>query len=766
MYRSIVHFQQSSVSCRLFPRTSMRLLLWVSTENVAALPQPMFNQHSSTLLRWRRSCALLSSHRWNSSIVDLNPDKEESHASSQPLHAEPEPEPGNLGSSGDSKSQNGGTPNPRSAKKAPASRKKHNAKRDLPQVFLPSEDGGGLPSKCITQEQALEIHDSIATFLSQAQLQVLIKWMRHSKNLKQLPCRMSAGIDTKLQTLWSYNFEKHLQTSKRESDEEEDAYSEAVVVALAENRLDRGKSEVSELPLWVFNRLKSALINENSTVPWTCPIEVETESMENYQDNVELLMKARETVLRKSYAWSAFQEKIDSMAQDSGDEGDENKFKTIEQRQLHHNSKSQETLREEAEEHLRFLARSLPNEHFKAWFKELNAFIRTESNPKHKRAQKAETSFINTLVLRCVNSHIHLVAHPIAQFFYLHLSPFEKAEKRLVDSRAVWEARRAKFSMRLVALHQFLCNKRATSTPASRADKKNLEVDIVPQGDRPRVRRFHLTLDTRHLTKVDVSVPNVDKMVIVDNLPIDMTELELMALYSRCGPIAHFKIFNNRPDLDPGPLNTKQLRERRSRERSNRQVFLGTESSFPRTPLYALITFATEEGHQRAMDSSLQLFGMVVRKHAMRSHDVTKRTTLFVDHIPPGVSQSDLNYELSKALEDYVYVWVNRQPQRVTDVTSCEIHFDSFELAYTCSDLVRETFQRLSDGALKAGGEEEENQDNVGVVDKQHQHGGTSLERMDGSSGLFEDGLLRVTVNFLKTPDDAFLFWTRRKGFD
>ena len=46
--------------------------------------------------------------------------------------------------------------------------------------------------------------------------------------------------------------------------------------------------------------------------------------------------------------------------------------------------------------------------------------------------------------------------------------------------------------------------------------------------------------------------PSSDRLVIIDNLPIDVTESRLRQAYGRCGDIEAVAIFHARPDLDPG----------------------------------------------------------------------------------------------------------------------------------------------------------------------------------------------------------------------
>ena len=142
-------------------------------------------------------------------------------------------------------------------------------------------------------------------------------------------------------------------------------------------------------------------------------------------------------------------------------------------------------------------------------------------------------------------------------------------------------------------------------------------------------------------------------MVFVKNLPIDITEDELQAIYGRCGPIESSQIYNKRPDLDPGKPSLKEIQKRRQR---NRRMFKREESN---TPVYARILFRDEEGYNVATNDNLTIFGVVIRKYPCRTVLKNKMRSLFLENLAPGQFSMDIEYKISKFLHPDLYVCLN-----------------------------------------------------------------------------------------------------------
>lgn len=181
-------------------------------------------------------------------------------------------------------------------------------------------------------------------------------------------------------------------------------------------------------------------------------------------------------------------------------------------------------------------------------------------------------------------------------------------------------------------------------------------------------------------SQVNSVVPK-DRMVFIDNLPIDVEETEIIDNYSRCGPIESVQLFHKRPDLDPGPMS-----KQKTREAIKSQVFkFQTRRRWERrrTPLYGVVTFATQEGYQKATQDALRVFGMVIRKHPVRSYPASEMKKFYLDGILPGFFSVDVEHTVSSLLHPDVYVCLGTGFRNYDEPTSCEFRFGSFEAAYS-----------------------------------------------------------------------------------
>jgi len=201
-------------------------------------------------------------------------------------------------------------------------------------------------------------------------------------------------------------------------------------------------------------------------------------------------------------------------------------------------------------------------------------------------------------------------------------------------------------------------------------------------------------------------------LVFVKNLPIDITEDELQAIYGRCGPIESIQIYNKRPDLDPGKPSLKEIQKRRQR---NRRMFKREESN---TPVYARILFRDEEGYNVATNDNLTIFGVVIRKYPCRTVLKNKMRSLFLENFAPGQFSMDIEYKISKFLHPDLYVCLNVGYHDFTGIASCEIKFPSHEVASFAYD---------------------------------------RLQQMEG---------LGADIHWIRTPSDAHMHWTREISYE
>jgi hypothetical protein len=125
---------------------------------------------------------------------------------------------------------------------------------------------------------------------------------------------------------------------------------------------------------------------------------------QGWEEKLEVLMKAREFSTLYPLRHKGNDSEKQQQQQDLAD------------RSACHQAKSPAELRDEAEQLLSHLADSLPQENFDKWLGELRKLLDSAANPK---SSSRRIYFKHGTVYRCIASHFHLVAGPIAEFFYL-----------------------------------------------------------------------------------------------------------------------------------------------------------------------------------------------------------------------------------------------------------------------------------------------------------------------------------------------------------
>jgi hypothetical protein len=217
-----------------------------------------------------------------------------------------------------------------------------------------------------------------------------------------------------------------------------------------------------------------------------------------------------------------------------------------------------------------------------------------------------------------------------------------------------------------------------------------------------------------------------DRLVVIDNLPVDIDQHRLWTAFGRCGEIEAIEIFHHRPELDPGRKSIddrKKIRNPSSTSRRHRW-------QRPRTPLYGMILFKDAAGAARATADPLRIFGMVLDKHLIRSHPAYGMTKLYLEDVSNdhgGIPA--IEYNLSRLLHPDLYVCLDGSGQdrrlmqrHKKEPLSCIIKFPSFEAAYWA-------YQKL-------------------CVESEF------LKEGDGCE-----------LHWMETPVDAMLYWTRQLNF-
>ncbi|KAL7534469.1 hypothetical protein ACHAXR_008223 [Thalassiosira sp. AJA248-18] len=243
-----------------------------------------------------------------------------------------------------------------------------------------------------------------------------------------------------------------------------------------------------------------------------------------------------------------------------------------------------------------------------------------------------------------------------------------------------------------------------------------------------------------------------ERIVFINNLPIDTTEEEIDQIYGRCGPLESIQLFNLRPDLDPGPLTKKQLEERRRKNKlRNRNVFLSYnefKEQRPRTPVYGMLRFQTAQGYQVATSPELSIFGCVIRRHPVMSIKHEDVTTLYVENIPSNIYSLDVELKLAKLLHPHnIYAMLdgmkglgmngsgagkenaNGEYQDYSKPSSFQVKFGDFHTA-------SQAYKLINEGGV--GNEEE---------------------------GVVKSGDEEWQVNWFRTPENSMGYWTRELNF-
>jgi len=515
------------------------------------------------------------------------------------------------------------------------------------------------------------------------------------------------------------------------------------------------KNETNKLklpPIWTQQEMRRALLNRGGYNSFRSPKKSKADypsqlNRKNWQKNLATLMKAREGALVSQLLWTRGRRQnlkeeclSSTSSSPSADESEtnENIYPLIKKddcmssdRRALHEGKCEMSLREEGEVLLNHLGDTLPTN----IFLDLMEFLGTIGSTSSDRV-----NFLLPSLDKCVKSHLHLVVFKIADFLYVDTKDTNNEDRRIKNSLKQWDIVREKFARLLPVFQRTLLEKREQAPAKNQVEVKSIDLQIrkkepakkmtkckEEKGKRKR-RHYHVQFDAAMLTDTSPSVPDCEKMVFVDNLPIDISEIELIELYTRCGPIQSISIFNQRTDLDPGKLSGKQLKERKRKMRTNRISSLTSQRwQRPRTPVYGLITFATNKGSQLALDLHLKLFGMIVQKHAMRSLPVSDLNKLYVENIPQGVHSADLEYQLAKYLRGIdIHVSLELGQQKRQEPTSCEIAFPSFEVAFISQDIVKKSVNALAESIAEF--------------------------REDDAK---EDTPREAVVNWIKTPVDA-----------
>lgn len=396
----------------------------------------------------------------------------------------------------------------------------------------------------------------------------------------------------------------------------------------------------------------------------------------------------------------------------------------MEARILCHSMKSEEQQHLEAAEVAGFLTTMLPNRVNRSIIKFIGEYASkdfVDCDPNEEVKMTSDIQMLGDGIEERAHSYYHIVAPLLADFFYLNETETERIEEvggRVQESARNWQETKQSFVDKLDKIQEKLYEVKgdklhildpliAASTETTTRDRRYR---------RPSFVKFHTDFDGLFNGG---SVESPPFMVFVDNLPIDIGEEEIGYLYSSCGQLDAVQVFNKRPDLDPGPLNSVQLKARRHGKLGSVKNFRKWER--PRTPVYALLTFSDQEGFDNALVDPLRIFGMVIRRHPVRSRRATDVRTLYLEDLAEGTFCADLEFQLRQKLCPSLSVQLGEGHRPQSAVGSCSISFPSFDVA---------------------------------------------LEMYEKVAGLSCVQSNESPVNWFRSPRDAEDWWTRRLGFD
>lgn len=388
---------------------------------------------------------------------------------------------------------------------------------------------------------------------------------------------------------------------------------------------------------------------------------------------------------------------------------------------------------------------------------------------KRKMKKPAKPVVIRKLCSHMVKlvggAHYHLVAQEVAEFFLVDKN-IVKGDTHFADSLRRWSESRDIFVDAMMKLQKALHRSDRLVYGSSGSyfeaeeddddDDDNSDDKILDAEDKsatdgeadPRLRtvipphkketkykrrlhRSHASFEAIPLLQDSspaarelngVSTSPSSRIMFIDNLPIDIQEEVVMDVFSRCGDLVSVDILNRRPELDPGQL-TKIERIHRRKMQIQRVGVYSNRWLRPCTPVYGLLTFADEAGCEKATAESLRIFGTLVQRHPVRSIPSSDMTKLYIEGVPDGHPCLDFEYQLGQVLDPDLFVCLTAGQNNRAMVGTCEIKFPSFDVAYN-------SYQKLQKLAI------------------------------------LQDTESNCVLNWVLSPRNAVLWWSRKLGFD
>ena len=396
----------------------------------------------------------------------------------------------------------------------------------------------------------------------------------------------------------------------------------------------------SHTSLTLFN-CRSTIVHNLMDHPTFVPVV----NRKNFEENVELLMKARDAnILTNQYPLffsPGTSRKIRSILKGTVPEASS----VISDEEItEYKLKSNDEKRFEAEKIANFLADRLPELAHSKIYK----FLEKVVDDKTRRV-----FFLKNVKSAC-SFHSHLVLNELAAFLLVKMPRFSD-ETFLAELWRDWNAVRDEISLIFLdSQHRFVqlfekveagmvnnaVNGETTFEVMSQelSELRKLADSRLPErqnkvsaGRVPNVVQVNfnaLLLSEQFVDEIDYKYrPKTSRRIFLTNLPIDVDEEELMDVYGRCGEITGVSIFNRRLDLDPLRNPGKKTGRRSTSTKGNMMEKISS------TPVYAIVNFSNDEGYKAATDLSLKIFGMVLRRHEVRTTLQKDMKSLYIENI-------------------------------------------------------------------------------------------------------------------------------------
>ena len=466
-----------------------------------------------------------------------------------------------------------------------------------------------------------------------------------------------------------------------------------------------------------------------------------------------------------------------------------------------HEAKGTDVLLDEARHMAEILAQRLPPFTHELLIRKLDMYASgtggfapppppvVDENGKKKQQKRMESKIFLAVLRNTIKQHVHLVAADLAKFLYIGIpeniyendsasaaaeingtrtaKQVHSFDDRVNGCWVEWDGTKAELAELLMECQHGLAKVENLLRKEVKLRKQILALEIKEEEEKSMAammknetkRKKYLkqlqgslkrkgrraVFDAMLLTEKfapgseHVDATEKDRTIFVDCLPIDVTVEEVREIYSRCGPIQSVRVFNLRPDLDPGPptpLQRMKLKKKHRRAGGNK-----LKKDRKRSPIYAKIVFETEEGYEAASRDELRIFGMVIRRHPARSIPAKDATTLYLENVPRGLYALDVETKLSRALHPDIYIGLDVGQNDYWRPANCEIRFPSFETALRAFTEIEKIDMSSETAPIET--DDDDNED----VDM----------RLPAP---------QCAIHWMPTPDDSAFYYTRATSFD